>query len=277
MEAVTPEPLQQVAYLCDGTVEGYLTCIFQAYARKEDPEDITTEADYQPRFEQSALFIQTDFEQAQRVGRGIRRKGGGSVFLAVVRALSSCMPSAGLVAYRFVRHLMGVDSSIHGRVVLDDLANPVVGDLVALQKRVMHEEERMRQFVRFSHLENGVWFARCNPNANVVPLVMGHFAARFNVQPFIIYDETHHIAGVYDGHRWSLVAGQAVASASRTVRDAYVEALWQEFYEALTIKDRYNPELRRHFIPMRLWRNLPELSANRNRCLVAPIDRDGLP
>lgn len=277
MEAVMPEPLQNVAYLCDGTVEGYLTCIFQAYTRKEHPEDITTEASYQPRFEQSALYIQTEFEQAQRVGRGIRRKGGASAFLAVVRALSSCVPNAGMVAFRFVRHLMDPDSNIRGRAVLDDLANPVVGDLVALQKRVVNEEERMLQFVRFSHLENGVWFARCNPNANVVPLVMGHFAARFNVQPFIIYDETHHIAGVYDGQSWNLVEGEAVAPVSRTAHDAYIEALWQEFYEALTIKDRYNPELRRHFIPVRLWRNLPELSSNRTRSLVAPINRDGLP
>ncbi len=35
---------------------------------------------------------------------------------------------------------------------------------------------------------------------------MNHFAARFNIQPFIIYDENHHVAGVYDGEDWSLVA-----------------------------------------------------------------------
>ena len=277
MEALTPEPLQRVAYLCDGTVEGYLTCIYQAYARKEHPEEITTEAEYQPRFEQSSLFIQTEFEQAERVSRGIRQRGGGAVFMAVVRALSSCSPRAALVAYRFVRYLMDSNSNVRGRSVLDDLANPIVGELVDLQKRVIREEERMRQFIRFSYLENGIWFARCNPNANVVPLVMGHFVARFNVQPFIIYDETHHIAGVYDGHQWSLVAGEAVVPASRTAHDAYIETLWQEFYEALTIKDRYNPELRCHFMPMRLWCNLPEVNTGNSRRLVAPIKRDGLP
>ena len=83
----------------------------------------------------------------------------------------------------------------------------------------------MRQFVRFSHLENGVWFARVNPNANVVPLIMGYFAARLNDQPFIIYDEAHHLAGVYDGRSWQLVAGDAVSVPPATDHDRQMQLL----------------------------------------------------
>ena len=63
----------------------------------------------------------------------------------------------------------------------------------------------MRQFVRFQHLAGegaDVWFARVNPKASVVPLIMDHFVERLGVQPFIIYDEVHHLAGVYDGGDW---------------------------------------------------------------------------
>ena len=143
--------------------------------------------------------------------------------------------------------------------VLEELANPIVSDLMRLERHAMNETERMRQFVRFSHLDNGVWFARCNPNANVIPLVMSYFAARLNDQPFIIYDERHHVAGVYDGRTWSLVSGDAVNVGPCAENDALMEEAWKRFYNALSIDARYNPELRRSFMPVRLWRNLPEM------------------
>ena len=260
------QPLAHVAYLHDGTLEGLLCCIFEAYARKEVPEDIVAERVYQPRLEQSSFFVPSDYDRALRVRRGIEREAGRRAFGAVVRASAHDDERTGIVVYRFVRYVMDRRSGRDKRRdVLADLANPVVSDLVALERRVSNEEERMRQFVRFSQLENGVWFARCNPNANVIPLVMNHFASRFNIQPFIIYDEAHGIAGVYDGNDWSLVASDAVDVPSRTAHDAYVERLWQRFYDTLSIDVRYNPELRRHFMPVRLWKNLPELKQNGQR------------
>ncbi|MBP3866269.1 MAG: TIGR03915 family putative DNA repair protein [Eggerthellaceae bacterium] len=266
---VTAEPLAHVAYLHDGSLEGLLCCIFEAYARREVPEDIVADRFYQPRLEQSSIFVQTDFDRAQRVRRGIEREAGSRAFGAVMRAAAHDDPHAGAVVYRFVRYVMdGHSGRDRRRNVLNDLANPVVADLVALERRVVNEEEKMRQFVRFSHLENGVWFARCNPNANVVPLVMRHFVERFNVQPFVIYDENHRIAGVYDGNDWNLVSDEVVNMPSRTREDAYIEKLWQRFYDTLSIEARYNPELRRHFMPVRLWKTLPEMQGNNPNALT---------
>lgn len=254
------EPLQQVAYLYDGTLEGLLCCVFEAYLRHEDPEDIVPEAAYQPRFEQSSFFVEADYERALRVRRGVEREAGKRAFNAIAYAAANDNPQTGAIVYRFIRYVMDDPRRNKRRSVLDDLSNPIVGDLVTLEKHVAKEAEKMRQFVRFSQLENGVWFARCNPNASVVPLVMNHFASRFNIQPFIIFDEVHHLSGVYDGNSWYLVADDVVNAPARSAEDAFVEALWQRFYDSLSIQSRYNPELRRHFMPVRLWKNLPELN-----------------
>ena len=88
-ESGSAQPLQHVAYLHDGTLEGLLCCIFEAYVRHEDPEDIVHEKLYQPRFEQSALFVASDFERAQRVRRGVEREAGFGAFGAVMRAAAS--------------------------------------------------------------------------------------------------------------------------------------------------------------------------------------------
>ena len=262
------EPLAHVAYLHDGTLEGLMCAIFMAYQRHEQPEDIQDERSYQPRLMQSALYVSTDYERALRVRRGIEREAGSAAFGAVVRAAAADDPQAGMVVYRFVRYVM--DRSVkrdQKRSVLSDLANPIIDDLVRLEHRTSCEAERMRQFIRFSHCEGGLWFARCNPTCSVVPLVMRYFVARFNTQPFIIYDENHHLAGIYNGNDWQLVDGEATDVPIPTADDAYQQALWQRFYDSLTIEARYNPELRRHFMPVRLWKNLPEMLPRASRML----------
>lgn len=261
MDVVREEPLEHVAYLYDGSIEGLLSAVFESYASHEVPEDIVEEGDWQPRLLQSVRHIDTDMARARRVRAGINRAAGNRAFSAIVRASLSEDPDKGIKVLRFIRYVMNKNSGRNPRLsVLSDLSNPVVGDVIALSNRVTNEAEKMRQFVRFTKRANGVWFSHCNPNASVVPLVMPHFVARFNIQPFLVYDEVHELAGAYDGCDWQLMRGTADLVPARADGDEYMEALWRCFYDALSIDARYNPELRRHFMPVRLWKNLPELS-----------------
>ena len=259
MTVVFETPLEQVAYIHDGTLEGLLTCVFLAYERHETPDDIVDESVYEPRLGQSALFVETDPSKAERVRAGVVKAVGHDSFCAIMRASTCDDYDTGAIVHRFIRHVMARPSTSKRLPVLDDLANPAVADLLRLAKHAMNEAERMRQFVRFSHLENGVWFSQVSPNASVVPLVMGYFAARLNDQPFIIYDKPHGLAGVYDGRSWQLVCGEVINVAQATEHDGLMQEAWKRFYDALTIDARYNPELRRKFMPMRLWGGLTEL------------------
>ena len=117
----------------------------------------------------------------------------------------------------------------------------------------------MMQFLRFEHFENGIWFAQCNPKANVVPLLMGWFAGRFNTERFVIYDEGHQIAGIYDGANWYIAQTDEVHLPEHASDEAAMQAAWKGFYDAMSISARYHPELRRQFMPKRLWRNIVEV------------------
>ena len=123
----------------------------------------------------------------------------------------------------------------------------------------MNERHLMLQFLRFEHFENGIWFAKCNPKANVVPLLMGWFAGRFNTERFVIYDEVHQVAGIYDGANWYIAQTDEVHLPQHSDEEAAMQAAWKGFYDAMAISARYHPELRRQFIPKRLWRNIVEL------------------
>lgn len=269
--------MTDIAYAYDGSLEGLLCAIFATYANRENPSDVAQANDLQARLGQTVRDIETDTGIAVRVQRGICRTCGPIVFDAVKSASLSDDPAAGTIIYRFVRHGMsahkphdctGCSRKAHcGGLctrnrkdgVINDLAHPAVAPFHELNRAVYNERHRMMQFLRFEHLENNVWFARCNPKASVVPLLMDWFAGRFNTQPFMIYDEVHRIAGVYGGGDWHLVKTDNLTVPERSAEERAMQAAWKRFYDTVAVESRYNPELRRQFMPKRFWKNITEM------------------
>ena len=261
---IIEEPYLGLAYTHDGTLEGLFSAIFAAYANHQNPLDIADAAIFQPRLAQEVQFIETNEEHAARVATGIVKAGGRDTFHAVRKAFTNSNPDAGTIIFRFVQAQMK-----ERRYLLNRLSDSAVEPLFQLVRAVDNECERMRQFVRFSHLDNGGWFAVCNPQHNVIPLVMNWFAARFNDQPFAIYDEVHHIAGVYEGKQWYLVRTDSLPAPSYASEENLMQEAWRMFYRTLSIDARYNPELRRQHMPVRYWRNLTEMQEPSKRDSIA--------
>ena len=254
MKTHIEEAALELVYSYDRTLEGLFSAIFAAYANHENPLDIAPRDRLQLRLGQEERQIETNVAHAQRVARGIIGAGGKATFEAVKKASVSSNSHAGTTVFHFVQKLMKERGYL-----LNQLADPVVGEFMRLVKAVDVECERMRQFVRFSHLESGGWFAVCNPRDNVIPLVMNWFAARFNDQPFAIYDEVHHIAGVYEKNSWYLVNTSCFNAPIYSSEECLMQDAWRLFYRTLSIDARYNPELRRQHMPVRYWCNLTEM------------------
>ena len=265
-------------YAYDGSLEGMFTAIHAAFCAGDAAADILEADILQPRIGQEVVDVTTTMDDALKVRRLIEHALGAHAFHSIRTAASTEEPSRGTVVYRFLRYAIsrpGIESctgcpdkstctracTMAGKcTALDELARPEVSDLVALYRSAINERHLMLQFMRFEHCEGDVWFARCNPKANVVPLLMDWFIPRFNDQKFVIYDENHGMSGVYDGARWYLVKGDDVTPPPHMEDERMMREAWRRFYRSLSVEDRYNPELRRHFMPMRLWRNLPELA-----------------
>ena len=264
-------------YACDGTLEGMLTAVHAAFQGRDAQAEILVATQAQPRIGQDIVDVVTEIEDASKVRRLIEYALGAQAFRCI-RAVASCdSPARGTAIYRFLRHALpasGRTECTHCAKkagctracsrpascdVLDDLAEPAVFNMMSLYREVVNERHHMLEFMRFEHCEGDVWFARCNPKANVVPLLMDWFIARFNDQKFVIYDENHAISGVYDGMRWYLVGGSDVTPPPHMEDERAMQEAWQRFYRNISIEARYHPELRRNFMPMRLWKNLPEM------------------
>ena len=225
-----PEPDDGYAFIYDGTLEGMLCAIFETYRRKTVPSEIATMENLQLRLGQKASTVPTSPAIALRVKNGLIRTCGGTTY-----------------------------DMREKRNVLGQLAHPCVEPFIALQRFVMNERHYLMQFLRFREMQGGVWLATCNPKANVVPILMDWFAERFNTQPFIIFDETHNLAGVSKQGAWTLVKSDALSLPGETADEALMADAWKRFYDAVAIDDRYNPELRRSFMPKHFWKNIIEL------------------
>ena len=143
--------------------------------------------------------------------------------------------------------------------IRNELTDPIVGPVLKLHHAVRNERHFMQELLRFEHFDNDLWFAKCNPNANVVPLLMDWFSARFNTQQFVIYDEVHNIAGIYDGESWVLAETSELDLPAHSSDEAVMQSAWKRFYDAVSIPARYHPELRRQHMPKRFWKNILEV------------------
>lgn len=259
-------PLPCVAYLYDGTSEGLFSAIFDAYVNREDPEDFFGSSGFQPRIGQSLRSIETDDGKALRVKRGLIRVGGYKSYRAALNGSLSDESWAASAVYRFVRYVMDDYRAIpedRRPSLMAQLAHPQVAPVAALEREVLNEAHRMKQFLRFQQKESGLWVAVCNPKANVVPLIMEHFAGRFNTQSFAIYDEVHQVAGLAQDGRWRLVRAAMTEELADCACEELMARAWCTYYDVASIDARYHPELRRQFMPMRLWSHITEMKRPR--------------
>lgn len=270
-------PVSNIAYVYDGSTEGLLSAVFLAYANHEDPQDIIREGAFQLRLGQSAVYIETNAQHAERVRKGVIRKSNQKAWEIILDASLSDEPQAGTAIYRLIRLIMSRPAK-QNAYIRNELTDPIVGPVLKLHHAVRNERHFMQELLRFEHFDNDLWFAKCNPNANVVPLLMDWFSARFNTQQFVIYDEVHNIAGIYDGESWVLAETNELDLPAHSSDEAVMQSAWKRFYDAVSIPARYHPELRRQHMPKRFWKNILEVRdeaplAGTGRSLPQPTRR----
>jgi len=241
-------------YTYDNTLEGFLTCVFQAYQRGEQPDDITCEQGMQYRIGQELHPVVTAEEQWQRVRTGIHKKLGRMAWEKIRACYCASIPEKEMLLYRYLRQGFS-----RGRVALDDISHPDILPIEELYRNVGMEQQRMIMFARFSKIPQGIYCATINPKHSVLPLIMSHFAGRFNVQPFIIYDEVHQLAGVSEHGQWFLSPAEGIQIPEADSDDKEYQDLWKSFYDAIAIPERRNEKRRMGFMPKRLWKHLPEM------------------
>ncbi len=245
---------EEVILQYDDTLEGLLTAIFDSYEYKPAPAMVVGRQ-YQIQLGARVEQVETDPHKADRVETGIRRKLGADCYGQIWAAFLSCEPDKGNVIYQYVRLGMRI-----GPVIRHRITDPRVMALDKLSGLAPKEARYLLQFIRFARMDNGVYYARITPDNDVLALLMPDFADRYRAMPFIIHDVNRRTAGVFDTKEWYLTDTEEFHLPDYAEDERAFQQLWKRFYDAVAIKERINPRLRRQHMPKRFWKNMVEMA-----------------
>jgi len=242
-----------VYYIYDGSFEGLLTAIYEAYYRRETPEKILSSDNVQNSLFIKYVHINTDQEKAQRVYDAIVQKISPSAAKNALYAFLSEAQDAGTAIYRYLK--LGWKM---GKSVDSALAEPHVFRVHALRKKVSQEAGKMLGLVRFRLLKSGVYYAPIEPDFNILGIIAPHFKKRMPNQDWIIHDVKRKLAAFYSQGQYAIVPFEFKGALPLDDEEFDYQTLWKEYFQNIAIKSRINPRLQRQFMPVRYWKYLIE-------------------
>ena len=241
----------QVAYEYDGSFGGFLTCVFESYARRE-----VAMAFLPPEEGRIPLWtvrrVDSREDLARRVYRAIPQKISPAAAQLVTRGFLTCIPQRELCLYQFLR--LGFR---RGEDITKDLTDPRVAALTRGVGHLTREAHLLKGFVRFSLLE-GVLVGVIHPKNRVLPLLRGHFCARYSGEKFILYDAVHKEALVSQPGFRAIVPLEDFTPGPPGAEEEGYRRLWRRFYDTIAIQGRYNPKCRMTHMPKRYWGDMTE-------------------
>lgn len=257
-----PYPTTDTAYAYDGTFEGILTAVFDAFSHKQLPEQIIRTGDALPMFCRSCHQVTTDGEKASRVWNGLERRISPEALSALGTSFLCEQREFDIVIFHYVCKMF---SSV--RHPETDFADPDILQVTNMCRKVRYERMRILQFIRFQKAADGTYFAMMEPLYNVLPIAINHFTDRFNTERFIIYDRCRDYGYYYDGHQSRIITMPSTLNHIATghlpdhlmdENERLFQRLWRTYFDAVAIPERTNPRKQRQDMPVRFWKYLTE-------------------
>ena len=263
-------------YVFDGTMDGLLTAVFDAFSLKEEPQELLAEGVALPLFCERTYQVGTDEEKARRVWAGLEKKLTREALKLISVSWLSELRELNMPLFQYICKVFKQGD------ISRNFADPDVLAVTNIARRVLHEQLRMKQFIRFQKAKDGTYLAVVSPDHNVLPIIIDHFQDRFNDQSWLIYDAKRHY-GFYYERLWVDEHGSGIGSVAPVrvtfedeaavpfdLRNGKLDAdvlsdndqlfqdLWRTYFKAICIKERMNPRKQLKDMPRRYWKYMTE-------------------
>ncbi|RYY39388.1 MAG: DNA metabolism protein [Chitinophagaceae bacterium] len=251
--------MQTILY--DGTFEGWLCAVFDAYDYRFDDVDIVRCTRFGGNLFERVHDARMDARHSARVWKGLQRKLSAESLHAIYQCFLSEIDGIENSLYRYVRHVLANDASVE-----EDFSNADVLIVTQVARKVWREQHRMEAFVRFQKTADGLFYSVIDPEHDVLPLIAKHFEARYADQRWVIYDSRRRYGLHYDGSETHTVeirfaeatAGGRDLAAVYDPEEAFYQELWKQYFHSVNIPARKNTKLHLQHMPRRYWKYLVE-------------------
>lgn len=247
---------------CEDSETGILTGVYEAYERKLNHDITVLQVGEEENLRLFAQYIRIvpSYEKAEKVIRTIRRRFGEETLRIILEALASTDSTKGQAVYRMI--VFGLRGGYKGQLI-DCLSQEAVIKTVALSTMVWHEIHHYYGFLRFQELANGVLYAKINPKARLLSFLGDHFADRFPLENFMIYDEAYDYWLIHGAKKdWFTVSGDLIQTdglLTFSSEELKIQELFCHFVNKITIKERENLALQQQMLPLRFRSNMIEV------------------
>jgi probable DNA metabolism protein len=245
-------------------MDGLLTAVFEAFVLKEQPEDLLKEGDALPLFCDRIYKVCTEEEKARRVWIGLEKRLPQEAMKMISVSWLSELRELNKPLFLYICKVFR-----QGDISRNFADNDVL-EVTNIARRVLHEQLRMKQFIRFQKAKDGTYLAVVSPDHNVLPIITDHFQDRFNDQPWLIYDAKRHFGYYYDGEAVIRITFEDEAAIPFDLSngklnaemlssdDQLLQNLWRTYFKAICIKERMNPRKQLSDMPRRYWKYMTE-------------------
>lgn len=241
----------QVAYLYDGSFQGFLSCLYESGQNGEEPVSFSTPED--PRMSLwPERAVETSEANAKEAYRALAAGISVEARRLVTEGFLTCLADKERHLYAFIQ--MGYQM---GPGVVRALADDRVAVIMKAVQHLAGETHLLKGFVRFSDQE-GLLISEIEPKNRVLPLLRPHFCARFSGETFVIYDRTHKEALFYQPGKWAILPLDDFQVSAPGETEVNFRRLWRRFYDTIAIEGRYNPKCRMTHMPKRYWGTMTE-------------------
>ncbi|KXH85735.1 TIGR03915 family putative DNA repair protein [Chryseobacterium kwangjuense] len=246
--------------LYDGSFDGLFTAVFEVFEyRYKDVEILNREKFYQENIFADIHEVITQHEKAERVLNKLEQNIGRQGIHQLLKVYLSEDPE--------LEHLIlsAVKQSVQhpGENILQNYADPDMLKISKINKSVGRESHRMTAFVRFEKMQDGVYFAKTDPDFDVLPLIRKHFKDRYQDQKWMIYDLRRNYGILYDMESCDFFYPDEKLDLHQYRQKFHDEeqnyqTLWQRYFTRTNITERKNLKLHTQHVPKRYWKYLTE-------------------
>lgn len=247
-------------YLCTDTFTGLCSALHDAWAENRNGDaGIELRGSTQHRLFCQYRTVEENEQKSQRFQRMLKRHLGAGACRDICYALLSDDREKGTEVFRTVQAARTLPDS---RKIMEHLGNPDVEKVFEMSRRVSNEAHMYEEFIRFRELKNGTLFSEITPKSQVLPCIGDHFADRFPLENWMIFDKTHGVFLIHrSGEGRAMVYGQkmnAEAAAAVSDSETYYAGLWKEYFKSAAINERENPICQRGHLPYRFRDGMTE-------------------
>ena len=194
-------------YHCEDSLEGIFTAIYNTYEDHSPVRDtVVTTIEENLLFSESVEVV-PDPEKTVKVIRTLKRRFGEEDYESLCLALSSPKPEKAQAVYRTIAK--GLSEKCPPGHLLDAMADTYVNQTFSLARGAGNEYHHLKGFTRFEELENTILYSKIAPKNNILTFLMVHFADRFPMEDFLVFDAGRYLFGIHPaGKPWYTLQGK---------------------------------------------------------------------